>query len=75
MGSQSTPERFVAVYMQRGGDLGAIASDLGVGKPSVAQRAKKMRQAGIKLPIKRRAYNKYDIKALNNLIKEYKNNA
>lgn len=64
-------EQFVTTYIRRGG-VADTASELGVSRAAVAQRVKKMRQAGVKLPLKRERRG-YDVQALNNLIKELKN--
>lgn len=68
-----TAVTFVETYLKWGGDLEATSKDLGIRKASAYQRVLKMRRAGVRLPVKRKAANSYNVKELNNLIREYKN--
>lgn len=51
-----------------------IASALEVSPASVRYRATRMRKAGVRLPVQRKG-KKYDVKSLNNIIKEWRNRA
>lgn len=71
--SNVTTEEFVVIYLEEGGVLDNIANRIRVGKPSVYQRVVKLRKAGVKLPVKRKTRS-YDVKTLNNLIREHRRN-
>lgn len=71
MKARATDEEFIKCYMLYGGNRRQIANGLGMGVAGVAQRIKRYRDAGVKLP-KSSKPKRFDVAELNALIRSYK---
>lgn len=75
MRTKVTAQEFVESYLRNGKDLRGVSEELDVTLATVKNTLKRLRKAGVKLPLppKPRTPN-FDVASLNTLIKSYKRN-